>query len=121
MLLHVLGHVEAHNRVLGVEHELRERARELGLSHSGRPEEEERADRPVRVLQAGARAAQRVGHGRDRLVLADHPLVQALLHVDQLLDLAFHEAGDRDPGPLGDDLRDLLFGDLLDEQAALVR
>ena len=49
------------------------------------PEEEERADRAVRVLQAGARAAQRVGDGLDRLVLADDALVQALLHVDELL------------------------------------
>ena len=87
----VLGHVEPHHRALVVEHELRERAGELGLADAGRAEEDERADRPVRVLQAGARAAQRVRDRRDRLVLADDALVQPLLHVDQLLGLALEQ------------------------------
>ena len=38
--------------------------------------------------------------GLDRLVLADDALVQALLHVDELLDLALQQARDRDAGPL---------------------
>ena len=75
-----------------VEHELGERAGQLGLADAGRAEEQERADRAVGVLQAGARAAQRVGDGLDGLVLADDALVQALLHVDELLDLALHQA-----------------------------
>ena len=108
VLLHVLGHVDPDHRVLGVEHELGQRPRELGLADAGRAEEQERADRPVGVLEAGARAAQRARHRADRLVLADHPLVQPLLHVHELLDLALHQAGDRDAGPLGDDLGDVL-------------
>jgi hypothetical protein len=99
VLLHVLGHVDANHRLLGVEHELGERAGELGLPHAGGPEEEERADRPVRIGEPGARAAQRVGDGLDRLVLADDPLVEAPLHVDELLDLALHEPRHRDPRP----------------------
>ena len=100
-----------------VEHELGQRARELGLAHAGRAEEEERADRPVRVLQARARAAQRVGDRLDRLVLADHALVQALLHVHELLDLALHQPRDGDAGPLGHDLGDVLGVDVLLEEA----
>ena len=96
VLLHVLRHVDADHRVLRVEHELRQRAGELGLADAGRAEEEERADRAVGVLQAGARAAQRVGDGLDGLVLADDALVQALLHVDELLDLALEHPADRD-------------------------
>ena len=57
--------------------------------------------------------------GLDRLVLADDALVQALLHVDELLDLALHEPADRDAGPLGDDLGDVLGGDLLLEEAGV--
>ena len=75
-----------------VEHELGQRARQLGLADAGRAEEEEGADRAIGVLQAGARAAQRVGDRLDRLVLADDALVQALLHVDELLDLALEQA-----------------------------
>ena len=88
----VLGHVEPHHRALVVEHELGERAGELGLADAGRPEEDERADRPVRILEPGARAAERVRDRLDRLVLADDALVQPLLHVDELLDLALEQA-----------------------------
>src|SRR6185436_723275 len=41
--------------------------------------------------------------------------VQALLHVDELLDLALHQARDRDARPLADDLGDLVGVDLLRE------
>ena len=102
-----------------VEHELGQRAGQLGLADAGRAEEEERADRPVGVAEAGARAAQRVGDGLDRLVLADDAPVQALLHVDELLDLALQQPADRDAGPLGDDLGDVLGRDLLLEEAGV--
>ena len=46
-------------------------------------------------------------------MLPDHAEVQALLHVDELLDLALDQAGDRDAGPLADDLGDLLDVDAL--------
>ena len=42
------------------------------------------------ILQAGARATDRVGHGGDRLVLADDALVQLILHADELGLLALH-------------------------------
>ena len=113
VLLHVLGHVDADHRVLAVEHELRQRAGQLGLADAGRAEEQERADRAVGVGQAGPRAAQRVGDGLDGFLLADHAQVEALLHVDELLDLALDEPGDRDAGPLADDLGDLLDVDAL--------
>ena len=106
-------HVEPDDRALVVEHELGERPRELGLAHAGRSEEDERADRPVRVLQAGASAAERVRHRLDRDVLADDALVQALLHVHELLDLALEQAVDRDARPLRDDRRDILLVDHL--------
>jgi hypothetical protein len=46
----ILRHVEADERSLVVEHELRECARELGLADAGRTKEDELADRPVRIL-----------------------------------------------------------------------
>ena len=64
VLLHVFRHVEADHRGLVVEEERGERLGELGLADAGRAQEHERADRPVRILQAGARAAD---GGRDRL------------------------------------------------------
>ena len=88
----VLGHVDPDHRPLVVEHELGERPGELGLADAGRAEEDERADRPVGILEPGAGAAEGVGDRLDRLVLADHALVQPLLHVDQLLGLALEQA-----------------------------
>ena len=60
----------------------RQRPGQLGLAHAGGAQEDERADGPPRVLEPGARAPHGVGDGRDGLVLADHALVQPLLHVD---------------------------------------
>jgi hypothetical protein len=87
----VLGHVQPDQRPLVVEHELRERARELGLPDAGGAEEDEGADRPIGILEPGARAAERVRDRLDRLVLADDALVEPLLHVDQLRGLAFEQ------------------------------
>ena len=54
VLLHVLGHVEADQRVVAAEQEVGERARQLGLADAGRAEEHEAPHRPVRILQPGA-------------------------------------------------------------------
>ena len=118
MLLHVLRHVDADERGLVVEQVFGERLGELGLADAGRPEEHERADRPVRVLQAGARAAHR---SRDRLHgfgLADDALGKLLLHAQQLFLLAFEHAVDRHAGPARDDLRDVVGGDRLFDHRA---
>src|SRR4029450_8566921 len=42
-----------------------------------------RAGRALRVLQAGPGAADRLGDRLDRVVLADDPLVQLVLHAQQ--------------------------------------
>jgi len=96
-----------------VEHELGERAGELGLPDAGRAEEDERADRAVRVLEARTCPAERVRDGLDRRVLADDALVEPLLHVDELLHLALEEPRDGNPCPRGDDGRDVVLVDLL--------
>ena len=105
-------------RVLVVEQELRQRLGQLGLADAGGAEEHERADRAVRILQAGAGAAHR---GRDRLHrfgLADDALAELLLHAQELLLLAFEHPVDRHAGPARDHLRDVVGGHrLLDHRA----
>ena len=76
------------------------RKRKVPIGRSG-------SDSPARERRSASETAV------DRLVLADHALVEALLHVDELLDLALDEPGDRDAGPLADDLGDLLDVDAL--------
>ena len=58
---------------------------ELGLADAGRAQEDERADRPARILDARARAHHGVGHRLHGLVLADDALVQDLVEAQQLL------------------------------------
>ncbi len=104
---------------LVVEEELGERARELGLADAGRAEEQERTDRTVRIGKPGPRTADRVGHRGHCRVLADHALVQHLFEAHELRELAFHQPRDRDPGPLGDDLGDVLLVDLFLQHRAV--
>jgi hypothetical protein len=54
VLLHELAHVEARERGVVVEEELREGLGELGLADAGRPEEEERAPAACRARPASA-------------------------------------------------------------------
>ena len=115
-LLHVLAHVDPDHGALVVEQELGQRAGQLGLADPGGAQEDERADRSLRVLEPGAGTPDGVRDGDHRLVLADQPLVQPVLHVQQLLGLALHQAADRDARPARDDLGDVVGVDLLLEQ-----
>ena len=99
VLLHVFRHVDADHRGLVVEEEVGERLGQLRLADAGRAQEHERADRAVRVLQAGAGAAHR---GRDRvhgLALADDALAELVLHAQKFFALAFEHLVDGDAGP----------------------
>ena len=116
MLLLVLGHVQADERLLIVEEKFRERASQLCLADPSRTEKDERADRSVRVGEARARPAHRIRDRAHRLVLPDDPLVQPVFHADELCHLTLHQLRDRDSGPAGDDLGNVLFADLLLEQ-----
>src|SRR4051812_775423 len=111
VLLHVLRHVDAHHRVLVAEEELRERPRQLRLAHARRAEEDEGAGRPLRVLEARARAADRLRDDLDGGMLADDALVELLLHAHELLRLGLGELEHRDAGPHRDDVGDLLLAD----------
>src|SRR5438093_2704112 len=113
VLLHVLRHVDPHHRALIVEEELGERADQLRLSHPGRAEEEERAERTVGILEPGAGATNRVRHGAHRFVLPHDPLLQPLFHVQNLLQLPLDEPLYRDPAPPRDHLGDVLRVHLL--------
>ena len=55
-LLHVFGHIDADEVLLIVKQRLCQRLGELGLADARRAEEQERAERAVRVLNAGAAA-----------------------------------------------------------------
>ena len=112
VLLLILGHVDANERAFVVEEILRQCARELGLADAGRSEEDERADRPIRIGESRARAQHCFGDGVDGFVLPDDAPVQLVFEVEQLLLLAFEQLGDRNAGPARDHAGDVVFVDL---------
>ena len=112
VLLHVLAHVDAHHRLLIVEHELSQRPRRLRLAHARRPKKNKRTNRPLRIAQPRARTPNRIGHDGQRRVLPDDPLAQPRLHLDELLYLALQHPRDGNPRPLADDAGDVFLIDL---------
>ncbi len=119
MLLHEFAHVDPHHRVRIVEQEFGERLGQLGLADARRPEEQERAQRPVRVLEPGAAAAHRGGDGLDRVGLADHARAERGLHVEQFLALALEHPLHRNARPARDHRGDVVCGHFLAQHRAL--
>ncbi len=49
VLFHVFAHIDAHHGTLVVKQELRKCTRRLGLTDTGRAEEDKTSDRPLRI------------------------------------------------------------------------
>ena len=109
-----LAHVDLDERVVVAEQEVGQRLGQLGLTDTGRAGEDERTRRALGVLQPGAGAADRLGDRLDRVLLADDPLVQLVLHAQQPGGLGLGELEHRDAGPVAQHLGDLLVVDLGD-------
>src|SRR5882762_6443899 len=99
VLFHELGHVEADQRLIAAEHELSQGAGDFGFADARGAEEQERADGPVRALQASTAATDGAGQRSDRLVLRDDPLVQLFFNAQQLLRLFLLDRHDRHASP----------------------
>ena len=114
VLLLVLGHVEPDHRPLVVEHELGERAGELGLADAGRAEEDERADRPVRVLQA--RSARGASALATASTASSWPTTRWCSRSSMWISFSVSPSSSRSTGnarPAGDDRGDVVLVDLL--------
>ena len=70
-------------------------------------------------LRPGPGAADRLRHGGDGALLADDPLVQLALHVDELLRLLLGELVDGDARPHAEHLGDRLLVDLVEQVDAV--
>ena len=105
--------------VLVVEQVFRQRLGQLGLADAGWPQEHERADRPVRVLQTGTGAAHGGRHRVHGFLLADDALGEFVLHAQQLFLLALEHPVDRHAGPARHHAGDVVGGDRLLDHGAL--
>ena len=108
---HVLRHVDLNQRVAIAEHEFGELLREKSFSNAGRPEENERTNRPARILEVGAAAAQRFRDRGDGFVLADHFALQLVFHLEELFGLGLFHSLQRNAGHFGNDVHHVVAGD----------
>jgi hypothetical protein len=115
-LFHVLRHVDANHVLLVVEQRLREGFCKLRFADAGRAEKQERTDRPVRVLNSGARAQDGFRNLFYGFVLPDHALVEDVLQVQELLPLTFHQARNRNSRPFAHNFCNFFFGDTVVKQ-----
>src|SRR6266516_1114523 len=120
MFLHVFGHINANHRPFIVEKEFGQSARGFGLSDTGRSQEHEDTNRPITILEPGARAAYGIRHGLQSGILTYNSLGEQFFHPDEFLDFAFKHLGNRNAGPLRDDFGNVLLIDLLLEHALVL-
>ena len=66
-------------------------------ANARRAKEEERTDRPVRVLDAGTAAVDTSQTFSTAFILTDNALVERIIQMQQFLTLAFHQFGNRMP------------------------
>ncbi len=117
VLFHIFRHVETADRLIVVEKEIGQRLGQLRLADARRPEEEEGTDRPIRILQSGARATHGPRNGGNRFRLTDNALTERRFHLQELLALTLEHLVDRNAGPARDDLRDMGFRHSLVDQS----
>ena len=94
----VLAHVHAHEAVGRAEHEFGERLRELRLARAGRPDQQEHAQRPGGVVEAGPGDRDALDDAVDGLALAEHALLEERAHIGQRQPDAGIEHRQRQPG-----------------------
>ena len=121
VLFHVLRHVDANHGVIAFEQPVGERFGEFCFADTGGAKKEEAGDGAIRVAQASPGPLNRIRDGGDCLMLADHPLMQVILQMQQLCHFALYQPRHGDTGPLGDYLGDVVFTYLLPQQAFLAR
>ena len=119
-LLHILRHIDAHQILFIVKQRLCQRLGKLCLADARGAKEQERAEGPVRVLNACSASLDGLGDDAHGLILADNTLVQRIFEMQQLVAFALHQSCGRDTRPALDDLGNFLLRDLVAEQTRLL-
>src|ERR1051325_2973909 len=111
MCFHELRHVETNQRAFAAEQKLRERTGHFSFADTGWAKEQERANRTQRILEPGARSANRTRERRDRQTLRDDALVQLGFDPQQLLRLFFFQGVNGNSGPASNHVFDVVARD----------
>ena len=79
--LHIFGHIDSDHSVFIAEHGFRQGLTQLRFTNAGRTEEQEAADRTLRILQADTAAANGTGNSLYSLVLTHDPFMENIFHM----------------------------------------
>ena len=112
-----LAHVDRDDEALAAEEQLGQAERGLRLADAARADEEKHAQRLLRRLEPGASRAKLAGDGGEAAVLPANAAAQAVLEVEDRLDVVLDHLADGDARPVADDRRDEGLVDVgVDEQ-----
>ena len=100
---HIFTHIDSDHILLRIKKIFSKAFRELGFAYSGRTEEEERADRAVRVFQPGSVPLDSAHDFLDGIVLAYDSALEPAFHLHYPVALGLSDLVDRDSGHLRDD------------------
>ena len=118
-LLLIFTHINTRHHILIVEQIIRQGLCQLRLTNSGCSQEDERTDRPLRILQSGTAPTNCVCNSVNSFVLTNDTLVQFLLQVQQFILFALQHLGNRNTGPTRNDFGDIIAVHLfLDHRSA---
>ena len=113
--LHVLRHIDPNEVLFVVKEACGQRLGKLRFANARGAEEQERAQRPVRVLNAGSASLDGLGDDAHGFILPDDSLVERVFEVQKLFALGLHESRNGNARPALDDLRDFFLCDLVAE------
>ena len=109
VLFHIFRHINARHGAIIIEQKSRQRFHQFRLANTSWAQEQEAADRAIRVLQARACAAHGLGNRFKRFFLADHALAQLVFHPQQLGAFAFQHFLNGNTGPAAHYRRNAFF------------
>ena len=114
--LHIFAHINPDNVVFIVKQRFCQCLGQFCFSDTGRPQEEERSKRTVGILNAGTGTQNSFADFFDSFVLANHTLMQNLVHVQELFPFSLHELCHRNSCPASHNPCDFFFGNFVPEQ-----
>ena len=120
MLLHVFAHIDSDDVILIIKQPLGQGFRQLRLTHTGRSQKQEGADRLRGILDPGLGPDNGLGHFFNRLILSNDSLMQFFIEMKRLISLALRQLCNRNSCPFGNDLCDLILRHILMYQTQIL-
>ena len=119
VLFHIFAHVDADDVPFIVKKRFGEGFSQFRLADACRAEEDERADRAVRIFYARAGADDRIADDLYRFILTDDPFMKRIVQVEKLFPFTGHHLCHGNARPTADDLGNVFFAHFLLEKVAV--